>query len=123
LGGNKAANIKKYPLLVSYHGRLKADLSSANARLMIIGYSFNDSHINKAITDAIATGDLKIFIIDPLGVDVFDKRDKGAQIPQPQTELIEHLSPRIIGASRRPLLTTFGVDLLERGKVMKFFDQ
>lgn len=122
LGGNKAANIKKYPLLVSYHDRFRADLSSAKTRLMIIGYSFNDQHINSAITDTIATTDLELFIIDPLGVDVFDKREERVSIRQPPTPLMQTLSPRVIGASRRPLLATFGADLLERGKVMKFFN-
>ena len=121
LGGNKEANIKKFPLLVWYHQLFRADLTKQGARLLIIGYSFNDPHINKAITEAIAVSDLRIFIIDPLGVDVFDKRDQGASIRQPPTELMDQLSPRIVGASRRQLRQTFENDVLEHAKVMKFF--
>jgi hypothetical protein len=65
--------------------------------------------------------DLKIFIVDPLGVDVFDKREKEALIRQRPTNLMEALRPRVIGASRRPLLATLGHDRLELGKVRKFF--
>ena len=46
LGGNKAENIRKHPLLVWYHQKFKEDLTAAGTRLMIIGYSFNDPHIN-----------------------------------------------------------------------------
>lgn len=66
---------------------------------MVIGYSFSDAHINKAIGDGIDKG-LKLFIIDPCGVDVLDKgliRD----------EYMEKLAPNIIGASRRPLRSSF----------------
>jgi hypothetical protein len=36
-------------------------------------------------------------------------------------DLLAQLSPCVIGASRRPLTTTFGNDLVEHAKVMKFF--
>jgi SIR2-like domain len=124
IGGNKTANIKKHPLLTWYHENFRADLESEGARLMIIGYSFNDAHINEAITNAISKEkNLSIFIIDPLGVDVLDKRNVAAQIPQPRREapLLEAVSPRVIGASRRPLRSTFSDDLVEHEKVMRFF--
>jgi hypothetical protein len=41
------------------------------SRLMVIGYGFNDSHINNALLEAAPKG-LKMFIIDPLGVDAAD---------------------------------------------------
>ena len=83
--------------------------------MMVIGYSFSDAHINKAIGDGIDKG-LKLFIIDPCGVDVLDKgliRD----------EYMEKLAPNIIGASRRPLRSIFNDDVVEHGRVMKFFGQ
>jgi hypothetical protein len=123
LGGNKELTIKKFPLLVWYHERFKSDLSTPGALLMIIGYSFNDGHINHTIIDSISKNDLKIFIIDPLGVDVLDKRDPKTAIRLPRSELVECLSPRIIGASRRSLLQTFADDVVEHAKIMKFFDK
>jgi hypothetical protein len=75
---------------------------------MVIGYSFSDAHINRAILKAAEKGTLRLFIIDPLGVDIL-KTDL----------LMRALNPYIIGASRRPLLTTFAV---EHGKLTRFFE-
>jgi hypothetical protein len=119
VGGNKAANIQKHPLLAWYHTLFQTDLSKPKIQLMIIGYSFNDSHINKYLLDAVEKNDLKIFIIDPLGVDVLDKRNPAT--PESRTELLEKLAPSVIGASRRPLTATFNHDRVEHRKVMKFF--
>jgi hypothetical protein len=101
LGGNKAINIRKHPLLNWYHKLFKDDLRKPNTRLMIIGYSFNDAHINQAIVAAVNETNLRLFIIDPNGVDVLDKRDPRASITPPPEELLVQLSPRVIGASRR----------------------
>jgi hypothetical protein len=102
LGGNKAANIDQYANLVWYFNQFRADLARPDARLMIIGYSFSDPHINAIIETAINTG-LKLFIIDPLGVNVIDKRNPQAQIRERQSAFMEKICPSVIGASRRPL--------------------
>ena len=87
---------------------------------MVIGYSFGDRPINGAIQTA-ATKGLRIFIVDTLGVDVIDKRNTRAQIPEPVTDLMQALMPRIIGASRRPLNEIIYSDPVENEKVMRFF--
>jgi len=115
IGGNKIDNIKKNPLLSWYHQLFDEALKTPDSRLMIIGYSFN-RHINQALMDAIHASDLRLFIIDPLGVDVIDKRE----MPNTGQPLLDSLSPRILGASRRPLLTTLSTDLIEHAKLMKF---
>jgi hypothetical protein len=51
MGGNKAVEISQYPLLGRYHRQFR-DYLSRSARLMIIGYSFSDAHINRTIIDA-----------------------------------------------------------------------
>jgi len=122
LGGNKEANINKHPILKFNHSIFSDYLSKTGIRLMIIGYSFNDEHINKAIRKAVEAQGLTLFIIDPLGIDVLDKREPRAQITQPIGEYMEALSPHIIGASRRPLLSTFKDDFVEHGKVMRFLN-
>jgi hypothetical protein len=121
LGGNKVAGIEKHPLLAWYHNLLREELRRPNTRLMVVGYSFNDSHINAAILEAAKETDLRVFIVDPLGVDVLDKRNArvGAALAP---ELFTILAPRVIGASRRPLTSTFGTDVVEHAKVMKFFN-
>jgi hypothetical protein len=85
---------------------------------MVIGYSFSDKHINDAISAGVDRG-LKLFIIDPAGVDVIDKR-KPMPIKVPDA-YVEKVSPAIIGASRRPLTQIFGQDQVEWDKVMRFF--
>jgi hypothetical protein len=88
-------------------GRIRASL--------IIGYSFSDLHITQAIEEGAARGNLAIFIIDPLGVDVVNRtRDRPIRTPTP-------LDPYLIGASRRNLREIFGHDVVEHGKVMRFF--
>jgi hypothetical protein len=121
MGGNKTASIDAFRVLARYQDEFQAMLSQPDTHLMVIGYSFGDSHINSVIQTA-ATDGLKIFIIDTLGVDVIDKRDTRAQIPQPRTELMQALMPRIIGASRRPLNEIINSDRVENEKVMRFFE-
>jgi SIR2-like domain len=115
IGGNKAASVAQQPLLEWYHAQFARSLRAEGARLMIIGYSFGDAHINKMIFDGIEAG-LKIFVIDPLGVDVIGSN--------PSLPLNPGFSIRnaIIGASRRSLLKTLsGQDVVEWNKVHRFF--
>jgi hypothetical protein len=115
IGGNKAASIAQQPLLKWYHEIFEDRLRSPEARLMIIGYSFGDAHINQMIFTGIETG-LKIFIIDPLGVDVM-----GSNPSHPINPGFP-IRNAIIGASRRPLLNTLsGRDVVELGKLNRFF--
>ena len=86
---------------------------------MIIGYSFSGT-INDAIASAVDRGALKLFIIDPLGMDVLNKQNPRAAI-KIQDPYLEKLSPHIIGASRRPLTAIFGGDVVEHAKIAKFF--
>jgi hypothetical protein len=115
LGGDKATNIAKHPLLMFYHAQFLRMVCSPNARLMIIGYSFGDVHINQMIFKGVEAG-LKVFIIDPNGVDAIGTR---ASIPLNPGFLIRNA---IVGASRRPLRSTLsGADLVELSKVNRFF--
>jgi hypothetical protein len=119
LGGNKASIIDRYPILKWNHSQFREHLSRSDTRLMVIGYSFGDDHINTAISDAAAGTNLGIFVIDPLGVDVIDK-NRDAVIHAPD-QLASELWPRVIGSSRRSLREIFGTDRVEHSKVMRFF--
>ncbi len=121
MGGNKTTSIGGFQVLTQYQTEFQTLLSQPDTHLMVIGYSFGDPHINGAIQTA-ATKGLRIFIIDTLGVEVIDKRSRRAQIPEPVTDLMLALMPRIVGASRRPLSETINSDLVENEKVMRFFE-
>jgi hypothetical protein len=120
LGGQKSASIGQHPLLTRYMQEFSAYVSRPGARLMIIGYGFNDEHINDAIGAGVEKG-LKLFIVDPRGVDVFDKFDRAAQIPDHPDPFAEKLRPSIVGESKKPLTQTFGPDHGEHDYITSFF--
>jgi hypothetical protein len=97
-------------------------LSSAQVHLMVIGYSFNDRHINDVILQASEDGNLKLFIVDPLGVDVLDRKNPAQAIPGRQGVLAERLNPHVLGASRRDFIESFRSDPVELSKIMRFFN-
>lgn len=120
MGGNKTAAIGANALLKWYAEQFDQYLQGPDARLMIIGYGFRDPHINEAIM-AGCKRNLLVFIVDPAGTDILDQRDASAQITQPPDDLMESIQPRLVGASRRPLSTTFGGDIVEHSRLMGFF--
>src|SRR5262249_27427358 len=69
MGGNKGADIEKHFLLRSYRDRFIDALSQVDSRLLVIGYSFQDQHINEIIAKSVAAG-VKLFVIDALGIGV-----------------------------------------------------
>jgi SIR2-like domain len=120
MGGNKLEAIKQHPILEWNSHRFREYLSQPDTRLMVIGYSFRDDHINSIIGKAVDDTGLHLFIIDPRGVDVLDK-NRGAPIYIADNFFLK-LQPQLIGASRRLLSQIFGGDLVEHGKVMRFFE-
>jgi hypothetical protein len=121
MGGGKTALIGRFPLLKWYQDEFRKALLHAGVRLMVMGYSFSDEHINEAIFTAAKESDLKLFIVDPAGVNIIDKRDKTAAIPIPKEEFQEVLERRIIGVSTRPISSSFDKDTVENGRLNKFF--
>jgi hypothetical protein len=121
MGGNKTGSINAFPVLAKYQAEFQIILSQPDTHLMIIGYSFGDDHINNVIKSAASKG-MKAFIIDPLGLEIIDKRSPRAQIEERVTDLMHALMPSLIGASRRPLNEIIYSDLVEYEKVMRFFE-
>jgi hypothetical protein len=117
MGGNKSSDIEMVPLLAWYRQEFSRLTRQPDTRLMIIGYSFQDAHINAMIHIAAAAG-AEIFIVDPRGVDVLD----GAPSPDGLREGMKlALQNNVIGASRRFLSHTLSGDTVERTKLTKFF--
>jgi len=118
LGGNKASTIILHPILRWTHEQFEEYLSRPNTRLMVIGYGFGDDHINAMIRSAAAAGELRIFLVDPLGVDVIDK-NRDAVIHAPD-KLAVALQPHVLGSSVRSLRETFSGDHAEHSKLVRF---
>lgn len=109
MGGNKEGAIESHEVLKWYYEQFKEYLKKPDTRLMVIGYSFNDEHINNALIEAAKDNQLKLFVIDPAGTEVISKCNN-------------ELEKAIIGASRRPMSEIFGSNTsIEYDKVMKFF--
>jgi hypothetical protein len=114
VGGNKSLAIQSHQVLKWYFSEFRRYVGLGATRLMVIGYGFNDPHINKALLEAAPKG-LMLFIIDPLGVDAADPtRNLQLRMPNPFRDMIET-------ASKRSLRETFGANAVEHNRVMKFF--
>lgn len=108
LGGQKSEFIKQHDILDCYQNNFKSYLSYPDTRLVTVGYSFGDEHINNTIKTTALAGQLSLFIIDPLGVDVLRTHNKsGGGAVYAKSNLEEAIEPIIVGASRRPLLEIF----------------
>jgi len=64
IGKNKREMIEKEPLLKKYYEYFSDSLNNSK-KLLIIGYSFLDKHINEIIRDGVIKG-LKLFIVDAI---------------------------------------------------------
>lgn len=62
IGRDKEEEIKRHSLLQSYLDKFKKILNENKIKILIIGYGFNDQHINRVLSDA---SNLDIYIIDP----------------------------------------------------------
>jgi hypothetical protein len=121
MGGHKAISIGQFSILTWYHQEFRNMLMRPGARLMVIGYSFSDAHINDAIMEAIKLSDLRIFLVDPAGAKILDKRDPRAVIQDRPGPLLDTIPPRVIGMSQRPITSTFKDDTVEHGNLCRFF--
>jgi hypothetical protein len=110
MGGQKAVSIGLFPILTWYHEEFRKMLLRPSARLMVIGYSFSDTHINDAIVEGLKAG-LKLFVVDPYAMDALKKDPR-----------IAAARSQLIGFSVRPLDKTFGSDRVSHRQVSQFFD-
>jgi len=110
MGGQKAVSIGRYPILTWYHDEFRKMLLRPSAKLMVIGYSFSDTHINEVIVDGLAAG-LKLFVVDPYALKVLKNDPR-----------IGSARSSLIGYSDRSLKTTFGGDRYAHNQVSKFFE-
>jgi hypothetical protein len=123
MGGDKVRDISLHPILCWYAEVFERMVSEVGCKLMIVGYSFRDPHINDVITRAIDRTGLRIFVIDPQGSELARSLNptniRPVRVEQPLEQAFRRA---LIGASRRPLTDTFGTDAVEYKKVMRFFE-
>jgi len=117
MGLSKNAVIDGIELLSWYRRQFEDMLHRPDTHLMIIGYSFRDKHINEIILKGARNG-TKLFIIDPRGVDVLENIDSRAF--HLGSEDRSTLQNSILGASRRPFLTSVS-NQIEMTKINRFF--
>ena len=115
MGASKALSISGYPILSWYKNEFLRRLRG-DTRLLVIGYGFNDPHINEIILDASASGQLKMFLVDPLGVDV---ANPDRNLPLRRRNPFEDV---IAGVSRRMLNEIFGNDAVANNSVTDFLE-
>ena len=120
MGSAKSGAIERFPVLKAYRETFRRMLSQTGAKLMVIGYSFQDDHINEVISDGSTKAGLGTFLVDPNGRDVLkDPKMAGAAIRPPLSALEEI---KIIGELKRPLSAIFRRDVFAHGELMRFFD-
>jgi SIR2-like domain len=114
---NKGTQIDGVALLDWYRSEFRTRISQADARLMIIGYSFHDENINEILCASVQKG-LKLFVIDIVGLKALEAAPaiRGHAVP-----LIDELRDAIIGGSRRPFPASIITDHIERSKIHRFF--
>jgi|ERR1700674_3093044 len=66
VGKEKEKKIAGSWLLTEYQKVFDSVLNSGSVRLLIIGYSFRDTHINKIIGRAVSQHQCKVFVWDPM---------------------------------------------------------
>jgi hypothetical protein len=65
IGLTKSELIRDEPLLTWYFDVFKEVLNMPQRKLIVIGYSFRDKHINGVIMEAIRKSRLKVYVVSP----------------------------------------------------------
>ncbi len=78
IGDSKQHQIAAQPILAAYLDVFRSVLSGADRRLLCVGYSFSDDHINLAIKEGIQTG-LRVYVLSPESPDGLAARLKQQQ--------------------------------------------
>lgn len=118
VGDGKDRTIRENTLLMGYLEELERCLSAGDTRLMVIGYSFADRHINDVIEAASRTKGLRTYLVDPAGLSMFDP-PPNALITRP-SDVFFALRPA--GILTRPLRQAFESDDLAFESLWRFLD-
>ncbi|MBI5414994.1 SIR2 family protein [Candidatus Peregrinibacteria bacterium] len=64
IGMNKKEDIEKEPLLKAYYNFFEEVIASTK-KILVIGYGFGDTHINRVLYNGIEKSNLKLYIVNP----------------------------------------------------------
>ena len=117
IGDGKEASIRGNTLLAGYFEKFRECLSSGDARLMVIGYSFSDPHVNDLVEDASLHANLQTYLVNPVGLSVFDNPHPGSLGYVPKA-VFAALKP--VGISTRPFRDAFTSDDLSFKSFQRF---
>jgi hypothetical protein len=115
IGTGKQTMIEADALLRWYFEQFKEYLYAGGTKLMTIGYSFSDAHVNNLLVDAGAKTGCSLYLVDPRGTAVLQPHPEGA---------VRGRSPfddmPLLGVSMRPLNATFGGDEISHASFRRF---
>jgi len=122
MGSEKSAAIAASPVLTFGMDTFKRYVSRPETRVMVIGYSFQDDHINKTLMFGAKAPGFRLFVVDPRGLDALDPPEPRRPV-KIATEIAQALLPKVRGCSHRALMTTFSGDAVERSYLYRFLTQ
>lgn len=76
MGGNKQEQIEKVPLIKRYFEIFREKLCVPGSKLLILGHSLLDSHINEIIFNSIEKYNLRFYVWNPSGFEGLRKNLK-----------------------------------------------
>lgn len=116
IGDGKDASIRGNSLLSGYFDEFRKCLSTGQTKLMVIGYSFSDDHVNKFVEDASSNSGLQTYLVNPAGLSLFDP-PSNAHISQPKAVF---RALRLSGIMTRPFCDAFTFDELSFNSFRRF---
>ena len=116
IGGGKDAIIEGSSLLSGYMEAFRKCLSAGETKLMVVGYSFADDHVNDLLTEASLRKGLRTYLVDPVGLGLFDP-PPNSLITRP-TKVFSPLS--LAGILTRPFRDAFISDDLAFNSFQRF---
>jgi len=118
VGTGKEVQIQRSDLLRWYGTQFANYLNAGDTRLMVIGYSFSDEYLNKMLTEAAISNEMKLYLVDPDGLRVLDQQ-KGGLVK----DWALKRALNIIGVSSRSFRETFEHDSLSLASFYRFLGQ
>lgn len=116
MGGAKLQAIDRHPVLRSYLELFTQHLNAGDAKVMAIGYGFQDAHINELLVQAGTQHGMRMHIVNPAGLEVLRRYPAHAvQGPNPLNDLA------LIGVTMRTLREAFSGDKLSQRSLLRFF--